>query len=230
MTRKDAMNAASRHMLEEIEREAAFTSSLTGKRALDPRVMAAIGKVSREDFVSPDLKACAYENGPLPIGYGQTISQPYIVALMTDLLQLEPAHVVLEVGTGSGYQAAVLSQLVKRVYTIERIQALGEATAARLKTLGYGNVTCRIGNGCKGWPEHAPYDAIMVTAAAAHIPQALTEQLKPGGRMVIPVGLPYMPQELMLVEKDREGYVHARDILGVAFVPLQDEAPIAEEP
>jgi len=224
------MKATSKRMLEEIEREVAWTSSLIGKRTLDSRVMAAIGKVSREDFVSSDLKACAYENGPLPIGFGQTISQPYIVALMTDLLQLEPAHVVLEVGTGSGYQAAILSQLVKQVYTIERIQALAEATAARLKTLGYSNVACRIGNGCEGWPEHAPYDAIIVTAAAAHIPPALTEQLKPGGRLVIPVGLPYQPQELMLVEKDQEGELHARDILGVAFVPLQEEAPIADEP
>jgi protein-L-isoaspartate(D-aspartate) O-methyltransferase len=224
------MKVTHKRMLEEIEKEVAFTSGLIGKRALDPRVMAAIDRVSREDFVSPDLKACAYENGPLPIGYGQTISQPYIVALMTDLLQLEPAHVVLEVGTGSGYQAAVLSQLVKQVYTIERIQALGEATAANLKTLGYSNVTCRIGNGCEGWPEHAPYDAIMVTAAATHIPPALIEQLKPGGRLVIPVGLPHLPQELMLVEKDEQGDIHTRDILGVAFVPLQESPPSLDVP
>jgi len=217
-------------MLEEIEQEVVYTSGLIGKHTLDPRVMAAIGKVPREAFVPSELKSCAYENGPLPIGYGQTISQPYIVALMTDLLQLEPEHVVLEVGTGSGYQAAVLSQLLKQVFTIERIQALGEATTARLKSLGYSNVECRIGNGYDGWPEHAPYDVIIVTAAASHIPPALIGQLKPGGRLVIPVGLPYMHQELMLVEKDREGDVHARDILGVAFVPLQDEAPIAEEP
>lgn len=224
------MKATHKRMLEEIEKEVAFTSGLIGKRALDPRVMAAIDRVSREKFVSPDLKACAYENGPLPIGYGQTISQPYIVALMTDLLQLEPAHVVLEVGTGSGYQAAVLSQLVKQVYTIERIQALGEATAANLKTLGYSNVACRIGNGCEGWPEHAPYDAIMVTAAATHIPPALIEQLKPGGRLVIPVGLPHLPQELMLVEKDEQGDIHTRDILGVAFVPLQESPPSLDVP
>jgi protein-L-isoaspartate(D-aspartate) O-methyltransferase len=217
-------------MLAEIEREVVYTSSLIGKRELDPRVMAAIGEVSREAFVPPDLKYYAYDNGPLPIGYGQTISQPYIVALMTDLLQLEPEHIVLEVGTGSGYQAAVLSQLVKRVFTIERIAALGEDSAARLKSLGYRNVECRIGNGYEGWAEHAPYDGIIVTAAASHIPPALTEQLKPGGRLVIPVGFPDMPQELMLVEKDARGKMHARDILGVAFVPLQEEPPIAEEP
>jgi protein-L-isoaspartate(D-aspartate) O-methyltransferase len=219
------MKPSIKRMLDEIEAEVAYTSRLIGKSQLDPRVMAAIGKVSREAFVPPDLIGYAYDNGPLPIGHGQTISQPYIVALMTDLLQLEPDHVVLEVGTGSGYQAAVLSQLVKKVFTIERIAALGDASAALLKSLGYGNVECRTGNGYDGWPEHAPYDAIIVTAAASHIPQALIEQLKPGGRLVIPVGLPDMHQELMLVEKDDEGGIHTRDILGVAFVPLQEETP-----
>jgi protein-L-isoaspartate(D-aspartate) O-methyltransferase len=217
------MKSSIKRMLAEIEGEVAYTRSLIGKSKLDPRVMAAIGKVSRERFVPPDLKSFAYENGPLPIGHGQTISQPYIVALMTDLLQLEPDHMVLEVGTGSGYQAAVLSQLVKQVFTIERIPALGDASAARLKSLGYSNIQYLTGNGYDGWPEHAPYDAIIVTAAASHIPQALIEQLKSGGRLVIPVGLPYMPQELMLVEKDEQGKIHSRDILGVAFVPLQDE-------
>ena len=219
------MKSAIKRMLAEIDGEVAYTRSLIGKSKLAPRVMAAIGKVPREAFVSPDLKDFAYDNGPLPIGYGQTISQPYIVALMTDLLQLEPDHVVLEVGTGSGYQAAVLSQLVKQVFTIERIPALGDASAALLKSLGYSNIQYRTGNGYDGWPEHAPYDAIIVTAAASHIPQALIEQLKPGGRLVIPVGLPYMPQELMLVEKDEQGEIHSRDILGVAFVPLQEETP-----
>ena len=219
------MKPSIKRMLDEIEAEVAYTSRLIGKSKLDPRVMAAIGKVSREAFVSPDLIGYAYDNGPLPIGHGQTISQPYIVALMTDLLQLEPDHVVLEVGTGSGYQAAVLSQLVKKVFTIERIAELGDASAALLKSLGYGNVECRTGNGYDGWPEHAPYDAIIVTAAASHIPQALIEQLKPGGRLVIPVGLPDMHQELMLVEKDEQGKTHTRDILGVAFVPLQETPP-----
>ncbi|MEN8207344.1 MAG: protein-L-isoaspartate(D-aspartate) O-methyltransferase [Pseudomonadota bacterium] len=220
------MKSSIKRMLAEIEGEAAYTRRLTGTSKLDPRVMAAMGKVSREVFVSPDLKRFAYDNGPLPIGYGQTISQPYIVALMTDLLQLEPEHIVLEVGTGSGYQAAVLSQLVKKVFTIERIPVLGDASAARLKSLGYGNIECRTGNGYDGWPEHAPYDSIIVTAAASHIPQALIEQLKYGGRLVIPVGLPGMPQELMLVEKDDRGGIHTRNILGVAFVPLQEENPV----
>ena len=219
------MKSSIKRMLAEIEGEVTYTSRLIGKSKLDPRVMAAIGKVSREAFVSPDLIRYAYDNGPLPIGHGQTISQPYIVALMTDLLQLEPDHVVLEVGTGSGYQAAVLSQLVKKVFTIERIPELGEASAELLKSLGYGNVECCTGNGYDGWPEHAPYDAIIVTAAASHIPQALMEQFKPGGRLVIPMGLPDMHQELMLVEKDDEEGIHTRNILGVAFVPLQEETP-----
>jgi len=219
------MKSSIKRMLAEIEGEAAYTRRLVGTSKLDPRVMAAMGKVSREAFVSPDLKDLAYDNGPLPIGYGQTISQPYIVALMTDLLRLEPDHIVLEVGTGCGYQAAVLSQLVKKVFTIERIQALGDASAVRLRSLGYRNIEFRTGNGYDGWPEHAPYDAIIVTAAASHIPQALIEQLKFGGRLVIPVGLPYMPQELMLVEKDDQGELHTRNILGVAFVPLQEENP-----
>jgi protein-L-isoaspartate(D-aspartate) O-methyltransferase len=219
------MKSSIKRMLAEIEGEAAYTRRLIGIGKLAPRVMAAIGKVSREAFVPPSLKRFAYDNGPLPIGHGQTISQPYIVALMTDLLQLEPDHIVLEVGTGSGYQAAVLSQLVKKVFTIERIPALGDASAARLKSLGYSNIECRTGNGYDGWPEHAPYDAIIVTAAASHIPPALIEQLKSGGRLVIPVGLPDMPQELMLVEKDDEGEIHARNILGVSFVPLHEEHP-----
>jgi protein-L-isoaspartate(D-aspartate) O-methyltransferase len=223
-TYKQAMKTAIKRMLADIEREVAYTSSLIGKHELDPRVMAAMGKVSREDFVPPDLQYLAYENGPLPIGHGQTISQPYIVALMTDLLQPQPEHVVLEVGTGSGYQAAILSLLVKKVFTMERVAALGEASRERLQSLGYSNIEYCSGNGYAGWPAHAPYDGIIVTAAASHIPPALVEQLKPGGRLVIPVGLPYMPQELLLVEKDEAGETHTRDILGVAFVPLKNGA------
>ena len=218
------MKTAIKRMLADIEREVAYTSSLIGKSQLDPRVMAAMGKVSREAFVPADLKYLAYDNGPLPIGHGQTISQPYIVALMTDLLQPEPEHVVLEVGTGSGYQAAILSLLVKKVFTMERVAALGEASRVRLQSLGYSNIEYCTGNGYEGWPAHAPYDGIIVTAAASHIPPALVEQLKPGGRLVIPVGLPYMPQELLLVEKDEAGEAHTRDILGVVFVPLKDGA------
>ena len=216
------MKKSVKRMLADIEREVEYTRSLIGRDRLDPRVMAAMGQVSREVFVPPGLQAFAYDNGPLPIGHGQTISQPYIVALMTDLLQPANDHVVLEVGTGSGYQTAVLAQLVKKVFTVELVRELGEDSATRFRELGYSNIECRIGNGYRGWPEHAPYDGITVTAAAAQIPQALIDQLKTGGRLVIPVGLPYMPQELMLVEKDDRGEIHTRDILGVAFVPLQE--------
>ncbi|MDH3526239.1 MAG: protein-L-isoaspartate(D-aspartate) O-methyltransferase [Gammaproteobacteria bacterium] len=217
------MKKAVKRMLDTIEDEVHYTRSLIGKDALDPRVMTAMGKVPREQFVPPNLRPLAYDNGPLPIGHGQTISQPYIVALMTDLLQLQPEHAVLEVGTGSGYQTAVLAQLARKVYTIELVSELGEDSAERLRALDYTNIEYRIGNGYAGWPEHAPYDGIIVTAAAAHIPPALVEQLRPGGRLVIPVGLPYMHQELMLVEKDAGGGTHTRDILGVAFVPLRQE-------
>lgn len=207
-------------MIADIESEVAFTRRQIGRNELAPEVMAAMQKIPREEFVPDDLRKYAFDNGPLPIGHGQTISQPYIVALMTDLLQPAPEHYVLEVGTGSGYQAAILSQLVKKVYTIELIKELGEAAAERLHRLHYHNVKTRIGNGYLGWPEHAPYDSIIVTAAASHIPPALIKQLKSGGRMVIPVGLPYMHQELMLIEKDEVDDTHVKDILGVAFVPL----------
>jgi protein-L-isoaspartate(D-aspartate) O-methyltransferase len=216
------MKKSVKRMLDTIEREVHYTRSLIGRDALAPRVMAAMGAVPREQFVPPDLTAFAHDNGPLPIGHGQTISQPYIVALMTDLLELEPEHVVLEVGTGSGYQTAVLAELARKVYTIEVIRELGEASAERLRALDYSNIEYRIGNGYAGWPEHAPYDGIIVTAAASHIPPALVAQLSPGGRLVIPVGLPYSHQELMLVEKDAGGDIHSRDILGVAFVPLRE--------
>jgi protein-L-isoaspartate(D-aspartate) O-methyltransferase len=159
----------------------------------------------------------------LPIGYGQTISQPYIVALMTDLLDLTPESIVLEIGTGSGYQAAILSRLAKKVYSIERIPELCESARARLQTLGYSNVETLCANGYYGWEDKAPFDAITVTAAAPHIPEALINQLKPGGRMVIPVGLPYMHQELMLVTKDLDGKISTDTILGVSFVPLVTE-------
>jgi protein-L-isoaspartate(D-aspartate) O-methyltransferase len=190
---------------------------------LSPEVMAAMRNTPREEFVPAELHPYAYDNGALPIGEGQTISQPYIVALMTDLLQPQHDHKVLEIGTGSGYQTAVLSQLVNMVYTIEVIKDLGNAAAERLQRLNYTNIKTRIGNGYQGWAEYAPYDGIIVTAAASHIPQALIAQLKPGGRLVIPIGLPYMRQELMLVEKDYERNTHVKDILGVAFVPLQEE-------
>ena len=210
-------------MIAEIESEVKYTRSYIGKDKLDPRVMEAMSKVSRDEFVPPDLKRLAYDNGPLPIGHGQTISQPYIVALMTDMLQLEPENIVLEIGSGSGYQSAVLSLLCKEVHTVEIVTELGKEVATRLKSLGYNNIKTHIGNGYDGWPEHAPYDAIIVTAAATHIPEPLIEQLRPGGRMAIPLGLPRMHQELMLVVKNDQGEINVNSILGVAFVPLVDE-------
>jgi len=207
-------------MINAIEDEVRYTQSMIGKEALGARVMKAMGEVPRDRFVPTDMKAAAFENGPLPIGYGQTISQPYIVALMTDMLALEPYHRVLEVGTGSGYQTAILSQLCEKVYTVEVIKELSEAAASLLTKLGYHNIETHIGNGYDGWSEHAPYDGIIVTAAATHIPEALIEQLKPGGVLVIPIGLPYSHQELMRVEKDLQGETRVKSILGVAFVPL----------
>ncbi|MCG6939594.1 MAG: protein-L-isoaspartate(D-aspartate) O-methyltransferase [Gammaproteobacteria bacterium] len=210
-------------LLDEIENEYIYTRRMTGKGKLDPRVKSAISSVPREKFVAMDYIDNAYDNGPLPIGHGQTISQPYIVALMTDLLELDADDIVLEIGTGSGYQAAVLAQLCKQVYTVEYIAELAEIAKSRFKKLAYENIKVKTGNGFDGWPEHAPYDGIIVTAAATHIPDPLLKQLKPGGRMVIPVGQPYFHQELMLVEKDENGELAVRDILGVAFVPFQGE-------
>lgn len=210
-------------MLAAIEQTVAETSREIGKERLDPRVMAAMGRVPRHEFVPDDVKAYAYRNRPLPIGHGQTISQPYIVALMTDLLQLGPKDVVLEVGTGSGYQAAVLAELVTQIHTIEIIEALGEQARTRLQRLGYGNAQVRVGDGYYGWDEHAPFDAVIVTAASSHVPPPLVRQLKPGGRMVIPVGSRFLTQYLMLVEKDPQGKVTTRQILPVRFVPLTGE-------
>lgn len=207
-------------MISDIEREVAYTRNMIGRSAFSESVMNAMRQVPREVFVPEEERRFAYDNGPLPIGCGQTISQPYIVALMTDLLELDADAVVLEVGTGSGYQAAVLSRVAKQVYSVEIIETLSLRAAATLAELGYGNVSCRCVDGYNGWPEHAPYDAIMVTAAAVDIPPPLIEQLKPGGRLVIPVGHPYSYQELILVEKSETGEVSERMVLGVAFVPL----------
>ena len=187
---------------------------------MDARVLAVIGKVPRHEFVPQELKPHAYENRPLPIGYGQTISQPYIVAAMTKLLNLKPGDVVLEIGSGSGYQAAVLAELVRAVYTIEIIEPLAQQAAERLRRLGYASVHSRIGDGYFGWPEAGPFDSIIVTAAASHVPPPLLRQLKPGGRMVIPIGAPFMTQQLMLVEKARDGTVKTRQMMAVRFVPL----------
>lgn len=211
------------HLIADIEREVNYTRSLIGKDSLDARVMDAIASVPREHFVPEGYKHQAYENGPLPIGYRQTISQPYIVALMTDLLTLQPEHQVLEVGTGSGYQTAILARLCSQVYTLERIPELSQQAVERLEHLQYNNIQARVANGYSGWPEHAPYDGIIVTAAASHIPGTLVEQLKPGGKMVIPIGLPHLHQILMLLSKDKNQNIKTRDILDVAFVPLIDD-------
>jgi protein-L-isoaspartate(D-aspartate) O-methyltransferase len=198
----------------------AETRSETGLPAMSSAVRAALGKVERHRLVPPGEASRAYRNHPLPIGAGQTISQPYIVALSTDLLDPEPGDVILEVGTGSGYQAAVLAEIVSRVYSIEIIESLGRTAAKRLEELGYGNVEVRIGDGYAGWPERAPFDGIVVTAAAPRVPQALVEQLKPGGRMVIPVGGAGDMQYLKLLTKRADGGVEEKRVLPVRFVPL----------
>jgi len=207
-------------LLETIEAEMRATARWTGRSHLAPSVRAALLAARREAFVPPASRAEAYANRPLRIGHGQTISQPFIVALMTDLLDPALDHVVLEVGTGSGYQAAVLAALVRHVHSIEVIPALSAQAATALTQEGVGNVTLRIGDGATGWPDHAPYDGIIVTAAGPTVPPALVVQLRPGGRMVIPVGEPFGEQTLMLVSKTADGGVTHRDILPVAFVPL----------
>ena len=212
-------------MLSDIHNEVALTQHLIGKDALDPRVMTAMAEVPRDAFVPEDIKYAAFANGPLPIGHGQTISQPYIVALMTDMIAPQAGHRVLEIGTGSGYQTAVLSLLCDTVYSIDLMAPLTKAAAERLEALGYHNALTKTANGYQGWPEHAPFDGIIVTAAASHIPPALVEQLKPGGRMAIPVGTPHGPQQLFLVWKDQAGQVERRRVLAVAFVPLIDRPP-----
>lgn len=213
------MNGQQR-MLNDIEMEVTLTRHMIGKEALDDKVMTAIKQVPRDKFLPTNFRYLAYANGPAPIGLGQTISQPYMVALMTDLLNTKPGDTVLEVGTGSGYQAAILSKLVAQVYSLEILEALSDKASRRLKRLGYRNVTVQHGDGSRGWPEHAPYDGIIVTAAAPDIPHALIEQLRPGARLVIPVGLPYSYQELIVLEKTADGKIEPRHILDVSFVPL----------
>jgi protein-L-isoaspartate(D-aspartate) O-methyltransferase len=207
-------------MVSEVEAMYAETRSETGLPAMSPAVRAAMGKVERHRLVPPAEASRAYRNHPLPIGSGQTISQPYIVALSTDLLNPKPTDSILEVGTGSGYQAAVLAEIVAKVYSIEIIESLGKAAAKRLQELGYKNVEVRIGDGYAGWPEKAPFDGIVVTAAAPRVPQALIDQLKPGGRMVIPVGGEGGSQYLKLLTKRSDGGVDEKRVLPVRFVPL----------
>jgi protein-L-isoaspartate(D-aspartate) O-methyltransferase len=207
-------------MVAEVEAMYADTRSETGLAAMSPAVRAALGKVERHRLVPPAQAAAAYRNHPLPIGGGQTISQPYIVALSADLLNPKPSDVVLEVGTGSGYQAAVLAEIVGQVYSIELIESLGKTAAARLAELGYRNIELRIGDGYAGWPEKAPFDAIVVTAAAPQVPPALVAQLKTGGRMVIPVGGSDDIQYLKLLTKRADGGYDEKRVLPVRFVPL----------
>jgi protein-L-isoaspartate(D-aspartate) O-methyltransferase len=205
-------------MVEEIDAMLASTAGAGGPARLSPRVHAAMTEVPRHEFVPREQRSAAYRNRPLPIGHGQTISQPFIVALMTELLQLEKTDKVLEVGTGSGYQAAILSVLAGEVYTIEILPELGQMARANLERLGYRNVSTKIGDGYQGWAEHAPFDAIIVTAAPNHVPPPLVAQLKPGGRMVIPVG--GFDQELILLTKHADGTATTTLIAPVRFVPL----------
>jgi len=210
-----------RQMVDDIAALASLVGRETGRAGLDQRVLAAMAKVKRHEFVPPAQRRSAYRNRPLAIGAGQTISQPFIVALMTDLLDLQHGDKVLEIGTGCGYQAAVLGELAKDVYTIEIVESLGKTAAQTLTRLGYANVHTRIGDGYKGWPEHAPYDAIIVTAAPDHVPPALVAQLKVGGRLVIPIGK--FAQELMVIVKNEDGSTRREAIVPVQFVPLTRE-------
>ena len=210
-----------RHMVMEIASTTVMVGERIGKYNLDARVMEVMGKVARHDFVPLELQPYAYLNRPIPIGYDKTISQPFIVALMTDFLQVGKQDVVLEIGTGLGYQSAVLSHLAHKVYSIELIDALAEQAVKRLARAGCTNVEVKVGNGCLGWPEHAPFDRIIATAAPELIPPSLMHQLKPGGRMVIPAGLPDS-QQLILVEKSaRDGTLATREILPVSFSALE---------
>jgi protein-L-isoaspartate(D-aspartate) O-methyltransferase len=212
--------AQRRRMVDEVDAMYAETAAETGLRAMSPAVRAALGRVERHRLVPPAQAGAAYRNHPLPIGAGQTISQPYIVALSTDLLNPKPSDVVLEVGTGSGYQAAVLGEIVSQVYSIELIESLGRTAAARLAEMGYRNIEVRIGDGYAGWPEKAPFDGIVVTAAAPEVPPALVAQLKPGGRMVIPVGGSDHIQYLKVLVKRADGDYDEKRVLAVRFVPL----------
>jgi protein-L-isoaspartate(D-aspartate) O-methyltransferase len=220
MAANDPHTAARIEMVRTIEKIAAEAGGGATSKVLDARVLDAMRRVPRHAFVPADLQDQAYDDRPLAIGYGQTISQPYIVALMTDLLRLPAGGRALEIGTGSGYQAAILAALGAEVYTIEIVPALAEQAAARLSQTGFGAVQVRQGDGFFGWPDKAPFDGIVVTAAASQIPPPLLEQLKPSGRMVIPVGAAFMVQQLILVEKRSDGTIRTEALLPVAFVPL----------
>lgn len=213
-------------MLAEIAAEAALTAGHTGRPAFSARVMRVMGSVPRHEFVPVELQPYAYLNRPLPIGYEKTVSQPFIVALMTDLLEPQETDIVLEIGAGAGYQAAILAELTRRVYTVDIIEELVQGAERRLRRLGYDNVEVRLANGYYGWPEHAPYDKIIVTAATELIPAPLLAQLRPGGRMVIPTGIPEK-QCLILVEKSPTGSYSTREILPVRFSELEEPGEVA---
>jgi len=223
---EDPFEKMRRQLLAEIATEAVLTVGHTGRAGFSERVMGAVARMPRHEFVPVELQPYAYLNRPLPIGYEKTVSQPFIVALMTDLLEPGAQDVVLEIGAGAGYQAAILAELVKQVYTMDIVEELARGAERRLKRLGYGNVEVRKGNGYYGWPEHAPYDKIMVTAAADLIPPPLLAQLKPGGRMVIPTGIPDR-QTLVLVEKSASGSLSTREVLAVRFSELEDPGAVA---
>ncbi len=207
-------------MIAAIERDARETAGQTGRTSIAPAVLEAVRTVRRDAFVAEGAKLAAWLNRPLQIGHGQTISQPFIVALMTDLLDLRPGDRVLEIGTGSGYQAAVLARLVREVFSVEIVPELAERAQGTLLAEGFANVQVRIGHGALGWPEQAPFDAVIVTAAAPAIPQPLIDQLKPGGRMILPIGRPDADQTLLMLTKDAAGQVSRRAVLPVSFVPL----------
>ena len=219
-----AFSRARRAMVAEVEAMAEeLNSAPDGTPAIASAVLDALGRVPRHRFVPEVERDFAYLNRPLSIGYGQTISQPYIVAFMTDLLKLKPGSRVLEIGTGCGYQTAVLAETGAEVYSIEIVEPLASQAAEILQALGYRHVHVRQGDGYHGWVEHAPYDGIIVTAGASHVPQPLLDQLKPGGRMIIPLGQAYTTQELLLIIKDEQGAVHRQEVLPVRFVPLTGE-------
>jgi protein-L-isoaspartate(D-aspartate) O-methyltransferase len=221
----DEFAAARAALLREIAADVRATAWELNKDALDERVLRALAEVPRHEFVPGPLRGAAYENRPLPIGYGQTISQPYIVAIMSDLIDVQPGARVLEIGTGSGYQAAILAKLAARVHTIEIIEPLGREAERRLRDLKFDNVQVRVGDGYYGWEEAGPFDGIVVTAAASHIPPPLIKQLKRGGRMIIPVGSRFMVQHLVLVRKDDADQITTRQVLPVRFVPLTGKHP-----
>jgi protein-L-isoaspartate(D-aspartate) O-methyltransferase len=226
MAAEDIFTPLRRQMVEEIAAETSVLGPQLGRAALADRVIDAMSRVPRHAFVPVEVQPFAYINSPLPIGHGKTISQPFIVALMTDLLDVREDSVVLEIGTGFGYQAAILGELARQVYSVEIIEEIAVQGKKRLGSLGYGNISLRVGNGALGWPEHAPYDRIMVTAAPDLIPVPLLNQLKAGGKMVIPAGIPEQ-QQLVLVEKSAEGRSSTREILAVRFSELEETAGLA---